>query len=445
MSDKELPRNIHAEQCVLEAMTLSRRAANEVVDIVKPGDFYRPAHQVIFAALSELAVDGQPTDGATLLSALMRSGDLHRVGGAPYLAELSDKIPTSASGGHFAKLVADTAVLRRLVEVGLRVADFGYSGEGDVADLAEQARAAVDSISSPEVAESESTIGELLPEIADEMERPDEPGDSVELPWSDMQSLFGGLRPGQLTVIGARPSVGKTVVGVDIARNAALHHKIPTVIFSLEMTRRDLGQRIVSAEAQIPLHAIRNKLLDDDEWERFAIGTARFNDAPLRINDAYDINVAKIRSRLRTLSRSQEYGLVVVDYLQLMSGSGRSENRQQEVSEITRSLKKLAGEFGLPVVLLSQLNRSSEHRTNKRPTMSDLRESGAVEQDSDNVILLYREDMHEKESPRSGEIDFLIEKNRQGARGCTITAAFQGHYSRVVDMAPAHPTSSKEH
>ncbi|ASU83556.1 replicative DNA helicase [Nocardiopsis gilva YIM 90087] len=432
MSDaREMPWDLNAEQCVLEAMMLNRRAAEQIIDILQPRDFYRPAHQELFALLVELVTAGAEHGHVALAAQMRRAGS--RIDPL-YLAELDDKIPTAANGGYYAKIVADRAVQRRLVEVGTRIAHYGYDGVGDVTDLVSHARDAMDTVDTPVCDDTIATIGELFAPMVDELEKPEESGDAIELPYTDLQEVLGGLHPGQLMVIGARPSVGKTVVGVDIARHAAIRQGLRTVVFSLEMTKRELMHRIVSAEAQITITAIRNRSLRDAEWERMSAVQARFNESPLMLDDASNISLPHIRARLRHLARSRPVGLIVVDYLQLMDSPGRAENRQIEVAQMARGLKKLAGEFGAPVVLLSQLNRESTKRHDKKPILSDLRESGAVEQDSDIVVLLHRDDMHDRDSPRSGEIDLIVEKNRQGPR-CTVTCAFQGHYSRVVDMA----------
>jgi replicative DNA helicase len=254
--------------------------------------------------------------------------------------------------------------------------------------------------------------------------------------FEDLDALTDGLHPGQMVCVAGRPALGKSTLGLDFTRAAAVKHGLPTVMFSLEMSRNELTMRLLSAEARVPLHSMRTGLLGEDDWTRLATKMAEVADAPLFIDDSPNMSMMQIRAKCRRLRQRHDLRLVVVDYLQLMSSPRRTENRQQEVSEISRQLKLLAKEIGVPIVAISQLNRGPEQRTDKRPMLSDLRESGAIEQDSDVVILLHREDAYDRESPRAGEADFIVAKHRNGPT-TTVTVAFQGHFSRFVDMAPA--------
>ena len=253
--------------------------------------------------------------------------------------------------------------------------------------------------------------------------------------FTDFDALSNGLHPGQMIIIAARPAVGKSTLALDFARSAAIKHQLTTVFFSLEMGRNEIVMRLLSAEARVPLHTMRSGMMTDEDWARLARRMGEVAGAPLFIDDSPNLTMMEIRAKCRRLKQQHDLKLVIVDYLQLLSSHGRVESRQQEVSEMSRSLKLLAKELEVPVVALSQLNRGPEQRTDKKPQISDLRESGSIEQDADMVILLYREDVHEKESPRAGEADLIVAKHRNGPTA-TVTVAFQGHYSRFVDMAP---------
>lgn len=430
---RELPWDLNAEHCVLEAMMLNRPVAEQISGMLTAADFYRIQHQELFAHLCDLIEDGGQHDQIALSNTLRRTGS--RIPPA-YLLELTGKIPVAGNGPYYAKLISEHAVLRRLIQAGTRIAQFGWQGEGDTADLVALARLEVEGVESMATAEElPRLVGEAFPEVVDALQSPEKSEPTVSMPYTDLQHVVPGLRAGQLMVIGARPGGGKSVMAADIARHAAMKQGVGTVMFSLEMTERELMHRIIAAEAGINIGHLRDGQMDEGDWSKMTAVKARFDEAPLRIDDDFNISVQHIRARLRAITRVMPVGVVIVDYLQLVSGSGRAENRQIEVATMARSLKKLAGEFGVAVVLLSQLNRESTKRADKRPVLSDLRESGAIEQDSDVVILLHREDLYEEESPRSGEIDLLVEKNRQGTPKVTVTCAFQGHYSRIVDMA----------
>lgn len=430
-----LPHDIEAEQATLGGMLLSPRSIRQVCDIIRPGDFYRPAHQAIFDAILKVDGGNEPVDAISVNDELVRRGESPRVGGAPYLHTLTEAIPTAANAGYYAKIVSDRAVLRRLVEVGTTIASLGYSGEGDLEDLVARAQQLT-----AEVETLQDTVGaglikmdQVYREVVDDQDAQDEEAPVIP-PYADLREVIPDAKPGQVVIIGARPAVGKSVLAADWARFNAMHRGVGTAFFSLEMTRLELGQRVMAAEANVLLERLRAKTLEEDDWQRVMAVKGAWDRAPMWMSDDFNISLPHMRSRLRKLTRTHKVDLVLVDYLQLMEGAV-SENRQQEISKISRGLKKLAKEFGVVVVVLSQLNRGSTQRSDKRPQISDLRESGSIEQDADIVILLDREDTRDKESPRAGEIDLMIEKNRNGAGGREVVCAFQGHYSRVVDMA----------
>ncbi|WP_393916757.1 replicative DNA helicase [Halostreptopolyspora alba] len=435
------PHDITAEQSVLGGMLLSRQAIAAAVDIVQVGDFYRPAHQTIFEAITYLFSHGEPVDAITVNAHLTEAGQITRVGGAPYLHTLAETIPTAANTGYYARIVADRAVLRRLVEAGTSVAQLGYGGDGDVEELVDRAQAEIyDAVQSrTEGQRSWDFIGAHLFTAVDEIQAAAERGNAltgVPTGFADLDGLLGGLHPQQMVIVAARPSLGKSTLALDVARHAAMEANHTVAFFNLEMGLSEVSHRMMSAEGKVPLQEIRTGSLDDAGWERIGRITRKIADAPLIVDDSASVSVAEIAARCRQIQQQHGLELVVIDYLQLLKTRARGENRQVEVSDMSRQLKLLAKELDVPVVVLAQLNRNAEYRESKRPQLSDLRESGAIEQDADVVILLHREDAYDKDSPRAGEADLIVAKHRNGPTA-TITTIFQGHYSRFVNMAPS--------
>ena len=432
------PQDIAAEQSVLGGMMLSKDAIADVVEQLKSIDFYRPAHEIVFDAIIGLYGRGEPADAVTVAAELTRLGQISRIGGAAYLHDLISSVPTAANAGYYARIVRERAVLRRLVEAGTRIVQLGYAQDGgDVEEIVNSAQAEIYKVAENRTSEDYLPISQIMEGAIDEIEAAGNRGDGltgIPTGFVDMDRLTNGLHPGQMIVIAARPAVGKSTFGLDIARAAAIHAHMATVIFSLEMGKNEITMRLLSAEARIPLQNMRKGTMREEDWTRLARTMGEVSEAPLFIDDSPNMSLMEIRAKCRRLKQKHDLKLVIVDYLQLMSSGKRVESRQQEVSEFSRALKLLAKELEVPVIALSQLNRGPEQRTDKRPMMSDLRESGSIEQDADLVILLHREDMYEKESPRAGEADFIVAKHRNGPTD-TITVAFQGHYSRFVDMA----------
>jgi len=432
------PHDLAAEQCVLGGMMLSKDAIADVLDVIKAHDYYRPAHQIIHEVILDLYGRGEPADAVTVAAELTRNGDIGRMGGAPYLHTLIASVPTAANAGYYARIVRERAILRRLVEVGTRIVQLGYAGDGDADELVDRAEAEVYGVTDRRVSEDYLPLAAIMPGALDEIEAIGSRGATlagVPTGFADLDALTNGLHPGQMVVIAARPAMGKSALALDIARAASVQSGLTAVLFSLEMSRNEITMRLLSAEARVPLQAMRTGQLGEDDWTRLARRMSEVVDAPLFIDDSPNMSMMEIRSKCRRLKQRHDLRLVVIDYLQLMSSPKRVENRQQEVSELSRSLKLLAKELNVPVVALAQLNRGPEMRTDKRPLLADLRESGSIEQDADVVILLHREDAYERESPRAGEADLIVAKHRNGPT-TTVTVAFQGHYSRFVDMAP---------
>ena len=588
--DRLPPQDVHAEQSVIGGMLLSKDAIADCVEGLKGVDFYRPAHELIYDAILDLYSRGEPADAITVSDELTKRGDLVRVGGQAYLHQLISSVPTAANAGYYAQIVAERAVLRRLVDAGTKIVQMGYGqGGGDVLDIVNAAQAEIYAVADKRGGDDYAVLGDVLEATVDEIEHASgRSGEMTGVPtgFTDFDNLTNGLHPGQMIVVAARPAVGKALAldtalptpsgwttmgevavgelvlgadgrptmvtratevmtgrpcfevefsdgavivadaehqwlvtvdwnqivqttaqilallgagrvvcicreqvpgepaagavtigavtwkltavrpidsvpvrcievdnkahlylagesmvpthnstwGLDVARTAAIKHKMATVLFSLEMSRTEITMRLLSAEASIQLQNMRKGTMRDEDWTRLARTMAEVSDAPLFIDDSPNMSLMEIRAKCRRLKQQHNLRLVIIDYLQLMSSGKRVESRQQEVSEFSRALKLLAKELEVPVIAISQLNRGSEQRTDKRPQMSDLRESGSIEQDADMVILLHRESMYERESPREGEADLIVAKHRNGPTD-TITVAFQGHYSRFTNMA----------
>ncbi|MGI5208947.1 replicative DNA helicase [Spirillospora sp. CA-108201] len=436
------PHDLDAERGVLGGLMLAPGTIDEVAALIGPVDFYRPAHGVVFEAILQLHRRGEPADAVTVNGELARLGESARTGGAPYLHTLIQTVPTAANATYYAQLVREASDLRRAIQVGTAIVQRAHGGvpAGELIPWAQE-----------ELLRQESAPADVpdLLQAADEgfdwlgTDPADDPA-RIAVPYIDLDPVLEGLQPGQLIVIGARPAVGKSVVALDIARHAALRQGASTYFASVEMQRREVLLRLVAAEGRIPLNVLRGRQLREEDWQRAVKVRERIAASPgLLIDDCEHVTVDTIRAGLRRMAHRAEIGparLLVVDYLQLLKGVGGGrrgfENRQTEVADISRNLKLLAREFEIPVVALSQLNRASEARSDKKPTMADMRESGAIEQDSDVVMLLHREDVTEKESPRSGEMDIIVAKNRNGPT-TTVPVAFQGHYARAANLGTA--------
>ena len=435
------PQDVIAEQSVLGGMLLSKDAISDVVEILRERDFYRPAHELIYDAIVDLYGRGEPADPVTVSAELTKRGDLVRAGGAPYLHTLISSVPTAANAGYYAKIIRERAIMRRLVEAGTKIVQLGYTDEGEVDDAVDQAQAEVFAVTERREADDYVQLSELLPAALDEIEKiaAGVIGQGVKTGFKDLDALTNGFHPGNMIVLAARPAVGKSTLGLDIARYASIHKGETSVIFSLEMSRSEITMRMLSAEARVPLNNIRSGNLTEEEWSRMARRMGEISQAPMFIDDSPNLSLMEIRAKSRRLKQRHNLKLIVIDYLQLMTSGKRVENRQQEVSEFSRQLKLLAKELNVPVVAISQLNRSPEQRSDKKPMLSDLRESGSIEQDADVVILLHREDLYDSQN-RSGEADLIVAKHRNGPTR-TITVSAQLHFARFTDMAATFSTS----
>ena len=435
--DRTPPQDMAAEQSVLGAMMISKDAIADVAEVVRGADFYRPSHEVIHDAIIDLYGRGEPADMVTVANELQRRGELQRIGGAPYLHTISASVPIAANASYYAEIVREKAILRRLVNAGTRIVQFGYAGEGDVDQLVDQAQAEVYQVTDKRSSEDYAPLSDIMDGVLDEIEAIGnrEAGlYGVPTGFADLDELTNGLHAGQMIIVAARPAVGKSTLALDLCRAASIHNNLTSVFFSLEMTRSEITMRLLSAEAKVPLNHIRNGQLSEDDWTKLARKMGEVSSAPVFIDDSPNMTMMEIRAKARRLKQRHDLRLIVIDYMQLMTSGKKVESRQLEVSEFSRQIKLLAKELEVPIIALSQLNRGPEQRSDKRPMLSDLRESGSLEQDADMVVLLHREDLYERESARPGEADLIVAKHRNGPTR-DITVAFQGHYSRFVDMA----------
>jgi replicative DNA helicase len=426
------PHDIRAEEIALGSMMLSPSVLADVAEIVAAADYYRPAHQAVHEVITELRGAGDPTGPAAVLIGIQRRGGVPGVDGL-VLARMIEAVPAVVNGPYYARRVAALARTRRARE-GLRralqiTASTGFDPDEDM----DRVRQAVDDATGTRVAGTARWLSDAVWDVASELEQP-LPDDLLTPPYADLREIVPVLRPGQLITVAARPSIGKTVVLGDFARYAALKLGQPVGWFTLEMARDEIILRCIAAEARVSHDRLQARALDDAEWDRTLNAAKRLGETSVLIDDKAGANLAHVRSGLRAMIRVARPALVIFDYLQLGTSPG-SPSRQEEVSRLARGFKEIAKDFGLPVVQAAQLNRNPESRHDKRPIQADLRESGEIENSSDVVILLHREDYYEPECARAGEMDLIVTKNRNGRTGqCTVS--FQGRFCRCVDMAP---------
>ena len=442
MLDKVPPQNPEAEQSVLGSMLLDKEAIIKAQETLRPGDFYRDSHRVIFEAIIALFNRGQAVDLITLSEILRQEGKLEEVGGLTYLSELANLVPSAANIENYARIVQEKAVLRALITEATRIVGRVYSADEEIESVLDQAEQAIFNISQRRAGRGYSHIKDVLDSALDQIEflfshRGEVTG--VPTGFKDLDELTCGLQPSDLIIIAARPSMGKTQLALNIARYAAVENPkpVPVAIFSLEMAKEQLAMRLLSAEATIDSQRLRTGHLTDEHWKRLVTALGRLSEAPIFIDDTPAVSLMEMRARSRRIKQEHGLGLILIDYLQLMQTSGRKENRQQEISEISRSLKALARELKVPVVALSQLSRAVEQRTERRPMLSDLRESGAIEQDADLVAFLYRDDYYNKESEKPNITEISIAKQRNGPIG-TVELIFLKEFGKFVSLDRQH-------
>ena len=430
------PHNLEAEESLLGAMLLSRDAIATAIERCSATDFYRPSHAQIFQAITSLYGQGEPADAVTVAEALQRSGTLEDVGGTAALVALQSNTPAISSAGRYARIIEEHALLRRLIGVSSEIAEMAFELPEDVSEAVDRAESMVFEVAQRRTTDSVMALQELLSQSLDRLEELYGRGESitgVPTGYHDLDEHLAGLQPSNLLVVGARPSMGKTAFALGIAANAAVQG-IPVLFFSLEMSHLEIAQRVLCAEARVDAARMRNGRLLEGDWPKISNAIGRIGNAPLHIDDNPNVTVMDIRARARRMKARDGLGLVVVDYLQLMTGRTAAENRQVEISEISRGLKILARELEIPVVALSQLSRNLESRSDKRPMLADLRESGAIEQDADVVMFIYRDEVYNPESADRGSAEIIVAKHRNGPTG-TVELAFVGNYARFANMA----------
>ena len=430
------PHSIQAEQSLLGALMLDNQTWDSVADKVSEGDFYRREHRLLFAAVRKLAEEEQPFDVVTLAETLEQNRELDDAGGLPYLGSIAKDTPSAANIKAYAKIVRERSVLRQLISVGTDISDIAFNPEGrDAADMLDEAERRVFEIAEQEARGGggfqplKALLGKAVERIEILFQR-DEPITGLATGFTDFDMMTSGLQRSDLIIVAGRPSMGKTTFAMNIAENVAIAAKRPVAVFSMEMPGDSLAMRMMSSLGSIDQHRVRTGKLEEDEWPRLTSAVNMLSQAPMFIDDTPALSPTEVRARARRLKREQgDLGLIVLDYLQLMQAPGSTENRATEISAISRNLKALAKELDVPVIALSQLNRSLEQRTNKRPIMSDLRESGAIEQDADLIVFIYRDEVYNEDSENKGIAEIIIGKQRNGPIG-TTQLTFLGKYTK---------------
>jgi replicative DNA helicase len=437
------PHSLEAEQSVLGGLLLDNEAADRVGDVASAEDFYSDAHRVIYRHVMQLIGEGKPADVVTLAESLSSAQKLDYVGGLAYLGALVQNVPTAANIRHYAQIVRDRSILRQLAATAGAIAETAYNPLGRSAKtVLDEAEAKVLHIAEQgsRGAQNFHEIGKLLATVVDRIEtlyNRDNPSDVTGVPtgFVDLDRMTSGFQPGDLIIIAGRPSMGKTSLALNIGENVALDTGMPVAVFSMEMGATQLALRLIGSVGRLDQHKLRTGRLIAEDWDRLSTALGRLNEAPILIDETPALNAIEVRSRARRLMRQYgKLGLVIVDYLQLMQSTAQGENRATELSEISRAMKSLAKELQVPVVALSQLNRSLEQRPDKRPVMSDLRESGALEQDADVILFIYRDEVYKPDSPDKGTAEILISKQRNGPTG-KVTLTFRGEYTRFENFA----------
>jgi replicative DNA helicase len=430
------PQSLDAEESVLGGILLDSHALDRVVELMSAEDFYRESHKKIFRAMLVLSERGEPIDLITLTDSLRSKGELQDVGGATYLAEMQEKIPSAANIAHYAKIVREKAILRGLINVCNEIAGRCYgSGQDDIDQFLDDAERLIYDVSEKRTRPAFIKMGDLIMDtikMVEQLYERKELVTGVPTGFLDLDSKTAGLQPSDLIIVAARPSMGKTAFVLNVAQYAALHANIPTAIFSLEMSKEQLVMRLLCSEARVDNAKVRTGYLSERDFPRLAMAAGRLSDAPIYIDDTPGQNILEMRAKARRLKREANIGLLVIDYLQLMRGFSQ-ENRTQELSEISRSLKSLAKELNIPIVALSQLNRQVELRADKRPIMSDIRESGSIEQDADVIMFIYRDEVYKQDSQDEGIAEIIIGKQRNGPTG-TTRLTFRREYTRFENF-----------
>ncbi len=435
------PHDIDAEESVLSAVFINNNNLFDIMEILSPDDFYKGAHKKIFRVILELASREEPADLVTVANALKEKGELESIGGAAFLASISDSAPVAVNAVHYARIIRGKATLRLLIDASSKIIENCLEESGDVEEIIDYAESEIFKISEKKTGSSFQNLGHLIDLNIDKLEEQqgkDGGLSGLSTGYTRLNNITSGLQGSDLIILAARPSMGKTAFALNIARNVALEERRPVAVFSLEMSNEQLSMRLLTSEARIDSNRLRTGFISQEDWRNATQAAGLLNEIPIFIDDTPNISAMDVRAKARKLLQKQgDLGLVIIDYLQLMKSPFKSDRRDLEIAEISRSLKALAKELNIPVVALSQLNRMLEQRADKRPMMSDLRESGALEQDADIIAFIYRDEVYNKEpdNPKKGMAEIIVAKNRNGAIG-TALMHFHGQYTRFEELAP---------
>jgi len=433
------PQNLDAEQSVLGGIMLDNQALNSALEILDADDFYSEAHRKIFSAIIELYNKSEPCDIITLSNILKNRTQLDQAGGISYLSALSDSVPSAANISHYAKIVKEKSILRKLIGTATEILHKSYTSSSDIDTVLDEAEHAIFEISENKIRPTFVPFKDLIKDSVKTIEKLYERKElvtGVPTGFEKLDDITSGLQKSDLVIIAGRPSMGKTALAMNIAQYAALEAGIPVAIFSLEMSKEQLALRMLSSEARVDSQRIRRGFLGEADWPKLITAAGRLSEAQIFIDDSPAISALEMKAKARRLKSEVNLGLIILDYLQLMRGGGYKDSREQEISEISRSLKTLAKELNVPVIALSQLNRKLEDRTNKRPQMADLRDSGAIEQDADLIAFIYRDEVYDKseENPEKGMAEIIVGKQRNGPTGM-VKLAFQDKFARFENLA----------
>lgn len=430
------PHDIEAEQAILGSMLTDKDAVISALEVLKEDSFYREDNRAIFSAILSLYSKSEPIDIITVKAELTEQGNFERVGGLEYLAGLPERVPTTSNVEKYIKIVEEKATLRSLIQTSNEMISLGYDESESADNILDMAERKVFELTQKKNTKGYTPLKDVLVESFNELEKLyNQKGFITGVPsgFIDFDRKTAGLHNSDLIILAARPAMGKSAFAINIATNAAVRSNIPVAIFNLEMSKAQVGNRILCSEAMVDSNKVRTGQMDDDDWVKLATTLGTLSDAPIYIDDTPGINITGIRTKCRKLKMEKNIGLIVIDYLQLIQGTGKSNSREQEIAEISRSLKVLAKELEVPVIALSQLSRSSEQRNDKRPMLSDLRESGSIEQDADIVVFLYRDDYYNKESEKRNIAEVIIAKQRSGDTG-TVELNWMGNYTKFANL-----------
>lgn len=437
--NKLTPRNIEAEESIISAILLDNSTLLDVVEILAPDDFYVTKHQIIYKSTTSLFTKSEPIDLITLTNELKQKGQLEEIGGATYLSKIYDTAPLPSNAEHYAKIIRDKSSLRKLILKANSIVQRCFEEGGDVESIIDFAENAVFEVADSKVKSSFSSIGELIDKNIDTLEKAkgNETGiTGIPTGYKNLNKLTSGFQNSDLIIIAARPSMGKTAFALNLARNVAVDANIPVALFSLEMSKEQLSMRLLTSEARVDSARLKSGFTTNDDWANITNAAGVLDQSPIFIDDTFNISTMEIRAKARRLKMESDLGLIIIDYIQLMKTSTRQDRRDLEIAEMSRSLKGLAKELNIPIIALSQLNRMLEQRAEKRPMLSDLRESGSLEQDADIVAFIYRDEVYNKEesNPNKGKAEIILSKNRNGATG-TAFMSFIGKYTRFEELA----------